>query len=63
VLFRGLAGQKRKPNRKLKNRTHNYEISTNISYLNFGYIILYSSMSLDVIKGLDIDELAGHPWA
>jgi hypothetical protein len=54
---------KRKPNRKPKNRTHNYEISTNISYPNFGHIILCSSMSLDVIKGLDIGELAGHHLA
>lgn len=60
MLFRRLARHKRKPDRKLKNRIHNYEISTNIKYPNFGYIILCLSMSLDVIKALDIGELAGH---
>lgn len=40
VLFHGLAGQTRKPNRKLKNRTHNFEISTNTNYLNIGNIFL-----------------------
>ena len=42
-----------------RNRTLNYEISTGISYLGFGHIILYLSMNLDVIKGSNMSELAG----
>jgi hypothetical protein len=60
VLFRKLAGQKRKHNIKPKNRILNYEISTSISFLSFGYIILCLFMNPDVIKGLDIGELASH---
>jgi hypothetical protein len=42
------------------NRALNYEVSTNINYLNFGHGILRLLMNPDAIKGLDIGELAGH---
>lgn len=60
VVFPGLDRQNRTPSRKKKNIILNYEISTCISHMNFGRIILYLSMNPDVINGWEIGGLAGH---
>jgi hypothetical protein len=60
VLFLGLAGPKRQPGRKPKNRMRNYETSTNTNDPSFVRITLFSLMNPDVISGWVIGGLVGH---